>query len=173
VGQSDEADVGDDFEFKHNPARFAGFARFTLARRPIRCGSEVFVAASAFPTAGRDDVVADFSQVFDHVATITVGDNGARRHEHDEVVATETGFLGTVPWLAAGGTVKLAISEMGQIVDRRIGTQDDTAAVAAVATVRPAARDVLFTPEADAPAPPVTALDKDGESIDKHENYRV
>jgi hypothetical protein len=63
--------------------------------------------------------------------------------------------------LPAAGFILLLIPQVEQCGELRIGHRDYVAAVAAIAAVRPAARDKLFTPKADAAAPSIAGFDFD------------
>jgi hypothetical protein len=55
----------------------------------------------------------------------------------------------------------LPVAVIDQCVERRLGPADHSTTAAAVTAVRPAARDVLLAPEADAAIAAVAALDVD------------
>ena len=59
----------------------------------------------------------------------------------------------------------------GEAIDAFFGHQDDAAAVAAVAAVGPAARDVFLPAEADAAVTPFARLHADFRFVDEHENH--
>jgi hypothetical protein len=63
----------------------------------------------------------------------------------------------------------LAVHQLGQAVDARLGDHDDAAAVAAVAAVGPAARDVLLPAEAHAAIAAAARFDIDSDAINKHD----
>ena len=62
------------------------------------------------------------------------------------------------------------IEKVGEIVDVLVGHQHDVAAVAAVAAIRAAVRNILLAPKADAAVAAATSLDFNGDAIDKHRN---
>ena len=104
---------------------------------------------------------------------LVVEDHRAGRDEDDQIVRTRAVALRAAARLARLGPPMLAMHERRQTVDARLGDDDHAAAVAAVAAVRPAARDVLLAPEADAPVAPVAGLDFDGDAVDEHGRVRV
>src|SRR5690606_21171429 len=63
----------------------------------------------------------------------------------------------------------LAMHELGQAVDARLRDNDHAAAVAAVAAVRPAPRDVLLTAKAHAAIAAAAGFHIDGDAINEHD----
>ena len=64
------------------------------------------------------------------------------------------------------------VEQIRQIIGMHVGAQDHIAAAAAIAAIGPAARDKFLAPETDAPAPAVTGLGENFDSIDKHFDAR-
>ena len=82
-----------------------------------------------------------------------------------------------VPWqlsrpaaAAAVGAPVLAVDDLGQAVGAGHGADDDVAAVAAVAAVRPALGYVLLAPETAASRAAIAAFDEQRYAIDEHGN---
>jgi len=61
------------------------------------------------------------------------------------------------------------MEDVCQVISARHGSDDHVAAVAAVTPVGPAARHVLFPPEAATAPSSIAPFDIQGRSIDKHE----
>ena len=128
------------------------------------------VALAAVAAAGGDDAVAVVRQVFEHEAVLGVDDERARRDFDDQVVGALALLVGAAAGRAAVGPPEAVMGQGGEIVDAIFGDDDHAAAVAAVAAVGPAVRDVLFAPKADAAVAAAASLDFDGDAIDEHRN---
>ena len=68
------------------------------------------------------------------------------------------------------GAPMFAMLEERKMVDTSLGQHGNAAAVSAVSAVRPAARHVFFTSEAETAVSAVSALHANDGSINKHEN---
>src|SRR5262249_17517504 len=123
----------------------------------------------AFAAAGDVHLLAGFRQIFQNVAAVAIEHQGAGRHIDDEVFAF-TAMAVSRP--AAAPLVRspvLAIDDLGQAIGARYGADNDTAAIAAVAAVRPTARNVLLAAKADTAAAAVAAFYINGYAINEHE----
>ena len=132
--------VGDDLQLQDDPAFLPRRAGLELARGPVGGGGERLVALAAAAALGDGHLLAGLGQVAEDVAAVAVADDRAGRHVDDEV-------LGVAPWqLAAArrrrrcGPPVLAVDQAREVVGPGDGADDDGAAVAAVAAVRPALR---------------------------------
>ena len=65
------------------------------------------------------------------------------------------------------------MGEHGEAIDAGLGDHDDAAAVAAVAAIGAAARDVLLAAEAHAAVAAAAGFDFDGDAIDEHVKLRM
>ena len=159
VGQADETGVGDDLQLQHDPALFAGRAGLRLARGTVGRGNEGVVAATAATALGDDDLVTVLLEVAQDVAAIAVADDGARRHGNEELVSLAAVAVGRLALAAAFGPPVLAIDDVGEAVGAGDRTDNDVAAVAAIAAVGAALGHILLAPEATAARAAVAALD--------------
>src|SRR3954452_10644719 len=66
------------------------------------------------------------------------------------------------------GAPTFAVAEYGQAIDAGLGDHNDAAAVATVAAVGAAARNVLLTTKAHAAVAAAAGFDFDGDAIDEH-----
>ena len=66
VGQPDQAGVGDDLQFQHDPAFLAWRAGLRLARRAVGRGGERLVAAAAAAAAADRHLLARLRQIAQH-----------------------------------------------------------------------------------------------------------
>jgi hypothetical protein len=60
------------------------------------------------------------------------------------------------------------VEKIGEIIDMPVCLQDYVAAASAIAAIRPAFRHKFLPPKTDAPAPALSCLRKNFDSIDKH-----
>jgi hypothetical protein len=102
------------------------------------------------------------------VAVISIHDDRAGRHANDEVFRTATVAARSLAVLAALRFPALPVGQCRQRIDTRLSDHDDAPAVAAVAAVRPAARDVLLATKAHAAITAAARFDFNGDAIDEH-----
>ena len=169
IGQSDDPRVRKDLEFEAQIALLAGFAGLRETGCAHGRGLEVLVALAAASAPDHQIFVARFRKVGQHMLAF----GGLLEHEraHGQV---EDQILALAPVaLAAHATLpvlRLVVAHDAEVVQAqkaRIGAQDDAAAVAAVAAVRPAAGYEFFTPERHAAVPALAGLDADYSFIHK------
>ncbi len=168
VGFTHQADIGDDFQLERNAARFAFFTAGMIARGLIGSRLEAGVAFTASAAPGADHGFAERGQVFQYVAVLGIHNDRAGRHFNDQIlgVPAMTLFAAAVP--SALGPPLLAMRECRERINARFGDQNDAAAVAAVAAVRSAARNILLAAKADATITAPAGFDFNGDTIDEH-----
>ena len=96
----------------------------------------------------------------------------AGRNVNDQVFGAAAVALLAAAMLAAFGAPLFAVGQDGQAIDAGLGNHDDAAAVAAVAAIGAAARDVLLATEAHAAVAAAAGFDFDGDAIDEHGGTR-
>lgn len=101
------------------------------------------------------------SQVTDLLVGVDVDHHSADRHGNHLVLATLAVHLPAHAVLAALRLEAALMTEVNQGVQVFIGHQPDTAAIAAITTVRPAQRNELLATEADAAVAAITGDDLD------------
>src|SRR5690606_17411043 len=150
IGETQQADVGQQLQLQLQAALLPGLARRGLARRAVDRALEVHVAQAALAAAGHQQAVAVAGQVADDLVGLDIGDHGADRHDDDQLVAALAVHLPAHAVLAALRLEAALVTEVDQGVEVLVGLQPDTAAAAAVTTVRAAQRDELLAAETDA-----------------------
>src|SRR3954468_8266579 len=98
-----------------------------------------------------------------------INDDRPRWDANDEILSTAAMAVRAASVLAALGSPSLAMPERRETVDALFRNHDHAAAVAAVAAVRPAARDVLLAPKTHAAIATPAGFDFDSDAIDEHE----
>ena len=145
----------------------AGLADVELARRPVHAGLEPRVATAALPAFGDEQLIAVARQIAELLAGVEIVDLGPFGHLDVEVGARRPRHVLARAAAAALGAKPPLHSEVGERIDALARHEIDTAAVAAVAAIRTAARDELFAPEADGAAPAGAGLDANVGFIDE------
>ena len=84
IGQTDHADVGDQFEFQDKPAFLAGMSSFVFARGLIGGRHEGEVAFAALAAAGDRHLGFGFREILNDELMLAVANNRAWRHADDE-----------------------------------------------------------------------------------------
>ena len=169
VGLADQADVGDDFQLQEQLAAFAFAAGRGIARGAVGGAFEMGVASAAVAAAGGDDGVAVLRQILESEAAFGVDDERAGRDFDDQVVGAFALLVCAAAGRAVVGAPEAVMGEGGEVVDAVFGDDDHAAAIAAVAAVGAAVRDIFFAPKADAAVAAAASLDFDGDAIDEHE----
>ena len=119
---------------------------------------EARVPSSAPAAAGEHEARGRVRQVGDQRAV--VGQHlRPDRHAQLRVGTARAVLAGAAPVAAADCTQQSPPAQRGQVAERRIRAQHDVAAVAAVAAVGAALRDVLLAAEAEPAVAPASGLD--------------
>src|SRR5436190_5840333 len=126
----------------------------------------VSLAGSA--AASSDDAIAVVRQVFQRKAALGIIHKRARRDFDSQVLGATALLVGAAAGSAARGAPKAMMGQRGQIVHAIFGDDDHTAAVAAVAAVGSAVRNVFFAPKAHAAVAAAASLNFNGDAIDEH-----
>ena len=129
---------------------FARFAGRDLPRGAVGGRLEARVALAPFAAVGGDDLFAGRGQVLEQMPVLGVEDDRAGRNGEDQVFGRRAVAVVAAAAVAAVGLPLLAMGQRGEAIDAFLGQEDDAAAVAAVAAVGPAARNVLLPAEAEA-----------------------
>ena len=108
------------------------------------------VAEAARAAAGEDHGLLRPRQVGDQGLAVLGEDLGAERQRELDVGAVRARAVLAHAVGAAGRPEMLAVAVVDQGIELGVDPRDDMAAAAAIAAVRPAARDVLLPPETDA-----------------------
>src|SRR5207247_1745889 len=105
----------------------------------------------AAPAARYHLALPGVDQVRHLLAGFGAGDDRPDRHRHLDILAVLTAALVPGAVAAAAGAKITVVPEIDERGQARVGEQNDAASAPAVATIGPAARHMLLTPEADGP----------------------
>ena len=152
VRQPHQAGVGEQAELKLDPAGVAAEPALGEPRRLAGRAGEALVAVAAEPAGGHRRPLAGLDEV--EGLALEPGDRRPRRHEHDQVVAAGPVLVGPLAVTAALGAMVGGDPHRGQVTAGGVAEQHDVSAVASVAAVGTAARDVRLAPKADDPVAP-------------------
>jgi hypothetical protein len=119
------------------------------------------VAASAVTALQEDDLFARLGEVGEDVLALIVEDLGAHRDPDDEILAARAGPVLAGTALAARCLEMLGVAEVDQGIEALDRLEDDVAALAAVAAIRPAIFDIFLPPEAHRSRPARAGADED------------
>lgn len=100
-------------------------------------------------------------QVADDLVGLDIDHHGADRHGDGQVLAGLAVHLPAHAVLAALRTERALVAEVDQGIEILVGDQPHTAAIAAVATIRPTQRDELLAAKADAAIAAIAGRDLD------------
>ena len=168
VGVADQADVGQQLEFKAIEALFAGAAQLVLARSLVDRSGEVLVAASAASAFGDHYAFIGGFKIMNQLARVLVVEGGADGDLEGDGAAVESGAVGAEAVFAALGFVLGVVAEMDEsVVALRTG-HDDVAAAAAVAAGGTAAGHEFFAAEGHAAIAAVAGFYANFGFIDEH-----
>ena len=166
-GKADETGVGEQTKFEAIVASFTGAAEFVLARRLMRAGGEVLIAAATATATRDDDLIVGLREVMDEIAGVVVVEQSADWDFEDERVAGGAGHIGAEAVAATLGLVLGVEAEVDEGVVGKRGLHEDIAAVAAVSAGGTAAGDELFSAECHATVAAIACFDPDSCFIDK------
>ena len=146
-------------------AQQAGFCK---ARHLTRRRSEMLVAPAA-ASALAEDKIGIVGHILDDLVGRGIAHDRAARHLNDQILAALAGAAAALPVHAVGRGVFALIAEVHQRGKIVVHAQDDVAAAAAVAAVRPARRDIFLAVERHGAVSAVAGLDGYFNFIYKHQ----
>src|SRR5262249_3280358 len=136
-------------------------ARLMLARRLVRAGGKVLVAATAAPAMGDDNALVGLRKIVDFLTSLVVIHNGSDRNLEDDAFAVTAGAFGASA-VASGFRVVFRIeAEMDRGVVALARSQAPVAPAPAVASGRPAAGNEFFAAKGHAAIAAVAGFDAD------------
>ena len=130
------------------------------------------VAETAFAALGNVCGLAVAGQVGDDLAGLQVADGGAHRHAQRDVFGRRAVAVRATALFAVTGAVDALEAVFDQGVDIAVRNGMDAAAVAAVAAVRPAARDEFLAPERGDAVPALAGMDLKSDFVDEFQISR-
>ena len=168
VGETDQADVGDQLQLQVDPPLLARLPQLAEPWSLADGSGEAGVAPAAPATRGHHQALAGDGEVPDQLAALGVGDHRPRGHGQHQIGAVGAAPLGpaTRPPVGSVEVASLAIAAEAALV---IGdSQHDAPAPAPVAAVRAAHGDVLLVPEADRAASAGAGADVEADLVEEH-----
>ena len=145
IRETDESDIGEDFEFDYDPSFFGGFARLGVARRLVGGGFEMVVAPTATSAASDNGglvVFGDFAQL---LARFGVAAYASQRNVENLVGAFASGAEVLSAVLSVFGENMFGVLEVEERPAVAVATEDDVTAASAVAAVG-SGLSVVFDP---------------------------
>src|SRR6266508_2410402 len=173
VGIADETDVGEKFQLQPQEPFFARFARLRFSWGAIRGRREVRVAESAASTLCDKHALSNDGQIgelFELTRLLRASrkDECADRNRDVAIDAVASRFVRALAAAAARSFEFRIEAEVNECVAVWIRYEVDRTAAAAVAAVRPAARDELLTSKAERAPTAITGFDVNVDFVDEH-----
>src|SRR6056297_2295002 len=167
VRKPQQADIGKHLEFEMERARLAGRTFGELSRCTVDGGFEMDVALAAGAAPGHQQPLAGLRDVAYDFIGLDIAHDGAQRNAHYDVFGRFAGSLPPLAGLAVAGLEHSGMAKVDQRVETGVCFHPDAAAVAAVAAVGTALRNVLLAPEAHAAVPAAAGADFDSGFVDE------
>ena len=167
VREADQAHVREQFQLQNDVALHPRLPGLGEAGRLTGRGGEMHIAPAAVAALGRDERLV-VRQVLDDLPGLLVADDRAARHADNEIRAVLALAALAATVFTRRGDVFLLIAEVQQGGEVVIHLEDDRAAAAAVAAVRPAGGNILLAVETDLAVAALAGDDLDLGNINKH-----
>ena len=167
VGQTEQADIGENAQFEAQFALLARFARRRLARGAVGARLEMDVAEATLAASGQQDRFAVDIKIGDDLPAIDIGDDGADWNTQQDVLAAATVAIAGFPVLTSFGEELARVAEFDQGIDIAVGHGLNVTAPSAIAAIRPAFRLILLAPERNHAVAAITRRDKDFGFVDE------
>jgi hypothetical protein len=168
VRHADQADVGNQLELQPDALLLSWLTLFRSTRHLVAGGRKVLVASAAAPAFEHGQLFAWLREISDPLPRIGVEQQGPRRHSEDKVLAVAPGHLrGSTP--GALFCFELLVgTEGGKSVQGRLDLEDDIAAFAPIAAIRPALRHKFLAMEMHHAIATLAGFHMDHDLIYKH-----
>src|SRR5437899_9052840 len=171
VGETDQPDVGDQFELEPQPAGFARLAELGETRGLSGGRLEAGIAAAAPPGARDHQPLPVRDQVGQGLALLVFDQRSRWNLQHDIGRVLAMAPAAAAPPAAASGEVVLEAIVLQRVELARY-FEHNIAAAAAVSPVGASARHELLAPEAQLPGPAIAGLDEDLDPVSEHQKNR-
>ena len=146
VGEAHQSHVRQQLQLQHHVVALSGQTRLGEAGHLTGGGGEVLVAPAAAPALAQHEGLV-VGHVLDDLTALGVPHQCAPGHTDGQALAGLAGLAAALAVHTVGGHVFPLVAEVHQRGHVVVHHQDDGAAVAAVAAVGAACRDVLLTME--------------------------
>ena len=167
IGEADQTHIGDELQLQSDHPLFTGQAGLGKAGSLTGGGGKMAVAPATPAAFGRHKRLVP-GHILKQRSGFRVPDQSAAGHFDEDVFA----ILAAAALAGAVGAVlghifplHAEVQQGGEVVIR---LKDNAAALAAIASIRPAGGDVFFPVKGDSAIAPFSRLDKDPCNINKH-----
>src|SRR5215207_8687759 len=147
VGDANEANIRDELQLQFDAPLFGRFTFFGGARHLIPGSGKVLVPAPAAPAFEYGQCLTRLSQVADQLTGVCVGNDGARWHIENQVLAVSPRPLCRPAFDAFFCLEFLIVMKGRERVERGFNLKYDISAFTAITAIRPAEWDKFFTTE--------------------------
>ena len=168
VREADKANVGQQLEFEDHVVFLAGKAGLGKARHLAGGRGEVLVAPAAAAAPAEDEIVG-IGHILDDLVRLQIAHDGTSRNLNHKILAVFAAAALALPVFAVRCGIFALVAEVHQRGQVVVHTQDDGAAVAAVAAVRAARGHVFFPVKGHCAVAARAGLDRNAYFINKHE----
>ena len=168
VRETNQRNIGHQFEFKCEPTLISFFTLFGKCRSATFVVQELCVTATTTTTGSREPFVAVLNKVGQNFTGVHVARNCSLGNMNDEVFASSSMEVFT---FAVNSVASASVRVVSKCQKRRhvtVGQQPHIAALAAIAAVWPTHRFRTFATETDASSAAVSAPHIQLGFIDKH-----
>src|SRR5262249_44992941 len=138
------------------------------ARRLVRAGGKVLIAAAAASTMSHNDSLISVGEIVDLLSGLLVIDDGADRDFQDHAFAVATGAVGAFTVASAFGGIFGIKAEMDQGVVALAGFHDHVAATTTVSAGGSAPGNKFFAAKGHTAIAAAAGLDANDCLIDEH-----
>ena len=128
----------------------------------------MIIPSSAPAPVSSHELLSGGDKIGHHLIGLIIENDGADRKGYDHILSGSSRAIGGASLAAGFCFVVFLVTEVEERGHARRRFKYDIAAVAAVATVRPAARDEFFAPKAACTVAAAAGFDMDTDFIDKH-----
>ncbi len=148
VGKAEQAYVREDFQLELQLAAFSRRAVRELPWRAVDTRFEVEITEAALTAFREQGACFVMRQVSHHGARLEIRNHRPDRHPQHDIGCGPAVAVGALAFLAVLRPVDARVAVVDERIQVAVGHDVDTAAAAAIAAVRPAARHELLPPEA-------------------------
>ena len=172
VGEAHQSHVRQQLQLQHHVVALAGQTGLGKAGHLPGGGGEMLVAPAA-PATLAQHIGGVVGHILDDLAALGVTHQRTAGHADGQAFAVLAGLAAALPVHAVAGHIFALVAEVHQCGHIVVHLQDDGAAVAAVAAVRAARRDIFFPMERHRAVAAVAGPHGDPRLVDKSVRHAV
>src|SRR5438552_17080219 len=170
VGKTNQANIGEKFQFQAKIALFAWESVFVFARGLVPRLGKVLIAASTAPSMGDQYALARRGEISNRRTALIVKGKRADGHLQDHVLARMAGAVGAFAVASAIGLEFAIVTVSQQRVVVWVGFKINVSAMAAITARGTASRNIFFAAKSDAAVAAVPGLHENFGFINEHRN---